>query len=252
MHEQDLAYRTIQPPADLAAFVESCWMLVNHSGEERSIVVLPDGRVDIIFSWSDEEPFHVALLGLELAPSQTKLLPGAVLFAVSLRLLAVEYLLKSSVAHLLNHAVRLPDAFWGMTAEDPAHFDAFCDRLMARIRQEIKAEPDNRRKELFDLLYASNGAVTVQELSGKVFWSARQINRYFNQQFGLSLKTYCSILRFRAAFSQIRQGKLFPSLSFADQAHFIREVKKYAGVTPGALHRNKNDRFIQFSTLPRE
>ena len=102
---------------------------------------------------------------------------------------------------------------------------------------------------MFDFIYSSNGEITVKELSEKVFWSSRQINRYFNQQFGLSLKTYCNILRFRSSFEHIKQGKLFPQQNFADQSHFIKEIKRLAGVLPKELRKNENDRFIQFSTL---
>src|SRR6187551_2773962 len=105
-------------------------------------------------------------------------------------------------------------------------------------------------QKLFDLIYSSNGSLPVKELSDKVFWSSRQINRYFNEQFGISLKAYCNILRFRASFSHIKDGKLFPHENFADQSHFIKEVKKLSGVSPKELKRNQNDRFIQFSTLP--
>jgi AraC-like DNA-binding protein len=91
--------------------------------------------------------------------------------------------------------------------------------------------------------------MTVTELSEKVSWSSRQINRYFNQQFGLSLKAYCGILRFRASFPNIKEGKLFPEQNFSDQSHFIKEVRKLAGVSPKELMKNKNDRFIQFSAL---
>ncbi len=36
------------------------------------------------------------------------------------------------------------------------------------------------------------------------------MNRYFNQEYGISLKTYCNILRFRASFRHIKEGKLYP------------------------------------------
>lgn len=78
------------------------------------------------------------------------------------------------------------------------------------------------------------------------------MNRYFNQTFGLSLKAYCNILRFRASIEHIKQGKLFPELNFSDQAHFIKEVKKLSGVVPKELSKNENDRFIQLSTLTKK
>ncbi|MCH5686581.1 AraC family transcriptional regulator [Niabella sp. W65] len=98
-------------------------------------------------------------------------------------------------------------------------------------------------------MYSTKGDISVKALSEKVYWSSRQINRYFNDRFGLSVKNYCSILRFRASFEHIKEGKLFPQQNFADQSHFIREVKKRSGVSPKELKRNQNGRFIQFSAL---
>ncbi len=226
-------------------------MLVNRAGHAKQVVVLPDGRVDLMFARSANEPFHVLLLGIDSNASQTVLAPGATLFAVSFRLPAVEYVLRTSITPILHSAAVMPDDYWGLGEAALADFDGFCEQAFGLIGDALPATPDNRKLELFALLYASQGAITVQELADKVYWSARQINRYFNQQFGLSLKAYASILRFRASFPQIAAGKLFPEDHFADQAHFIREVKKFAGVTPRALYKNQNGRFIQFSTLPR-
>jgi AraC-like DNA-binding protein len=92
----------------------------------------------------------------------------------------------------------------------------------------------------------------VKELADKVFWSSRQINRYFNEQFGISLKAYCNILRFKNSLHHIKDGQLFPDLDFADQAHFIKEVKRFSGVVPKELFKNRNDRFILLSALPKK
>ena len=91
--------------------------------------------------------------------------------------------------------------------------------------------------------------MTVKELSEKVYWSSRQINRYFNQQFGISLKAYCNILRFGSSFKHISEGKLFPEQNFTDQNHFIKEIKRYAGVTPKELSKNKDGRFINIAAI---
>lgn len=252
MDSNDIVYRVVKPDASLADFVESFWMLAVHADTKRDIVVLPDGRIDLFFAQSATDPFHVALLGLEVNPSQTVLAPKTILFAVSFKLLAVEYLFKSSFSHLLNNGSLLSNGFWGVTATDLHDFDSFCAKVTNIIKPLITEKPDSRKQQLFELIYSSHGSLTVKELSAKVFWSSRQINRYFNQQFGLSLKSYCNILRFRASLEHIKSGKLFPDQNFTDQAHFIREVKKYAGVTPGELFRNKNDRFIQFSATPEQ
>ena len=82
-----------------------------------------------------------------------------------------------------------------------------------------------------------------------MFWSTRQINQYFNHQFGISLKTYCNILRFQASLSHIKEGKLFPQLNYYDQSHFIKEIKKLSGALPKDLFKNKNSRFLQLLAI---
>jgi len=252
MENNDIEYKVVQPDASLGDFVESFWMLAVHADTKRDIIVLPDGRIDLFFSQSATDAFHVALLGLEINPSQTVLAPKTIMFAVSFKLLAVEYLFKTSFSHLLNEGSILPNDFWGITSDDLGDFDSFCTKVTGTLKTLITENPDSRKQQLFELIYSSRGSLPVKELSAKVFWSSRQINRYFNQQFGLSLKVYCNILRFRASLEHIKSGKLFPEENFTDQAHFIREVKKYAGVTPGELFKNKNDRFIQFSATSKE
>lgn len=250
--DKDWEYRFVQPQESLKDFVKGYWLLINHSGSDKEVIILPDGRIDLFFSKSDLEPFHITLSGLETQADQATLAAGSVLFAVSFKLLATEYILHNTVSNILDNARLLPDTYWDFHAGDLNAFDAFCEKAERKILSLLPDTIDSRKQKLFELLDASNGALGIAELSEQVAWSSRQINRYFKQQFGLSLKAYCNILRFRASFDHIKEGKLFPQQNFADQSHFIKEVKKLSGVSPKELKRNKNDRFIQFSTLQSE
>jgi AraC-like DNA-binding protein len=240
-------YKFIEPDKSLADFVESIGMFHNPTDEAKEVVVIPDGRIDLFFTQSLTEPFHVLLMGLETEPEQRSVPPKTLTFSISFKPLAVEYILPAPIAGFLNSAKELPDDFWGFSADDLKDFDAFYKKAHQKIA--APKEIDERKRQLFDLIYSSNGEMTIRELSEKVFWSSRQINRYFNQQFGLSLKAFCKILRFRASLEHIAQGKLFPELNFADQNHFIKEVKKFSGVVPKELFKNKNDRFVLLSVL---
>ncbi|SHK45040.1 helix-turn-helix domain-containing protein [Chryseobacterium polytrichastri] len=245
-----LIYQSSQPDPSLQDVVESFWMLDNPS-ESKNVILLPDGRIDLIFSQSTKEPFHIVLLGICTHPEQIVIAEKTKIFAVSFNLLAAEYILHTSVSELLNEAKSLPLDFWNFSANDLNDFEKFCQKASEKIQQELQSQKmDERKRKLFDLIYAEKGALTVKELSEKVIWSERQINRYFNQQFGISLKSYCGILRFRASFQHIKEGKLFPEQNFTDQSHFIKEIKKLSGFLPKELNQNKNDRFIQFSLLP--
>lgn len=248
----DIEYRVVKPAPALAGFVESFWMLVNHAPAAQQVVIVPDGRIDVFFSRSATDPYHVTLLGLESQPNARTIPPQTTMFAISWKLLAVEYILPVRLAELLHRGCHLPPDYLGIAEQDLSDFDGFCAKTSAQIAQLLPRQIDARKRTLFDLMYASDGALTVEALATAAGWSSRQINRYFRQQFGLSLKAYCNVLRFRASFQHLRNGKLFPEQNFADQAHFIREIKKYAGVVPKELARNHDDRFIQLSALPKE
>lgn len=246
-------FQTKLPPPSLAGYVESFWLLQNRTDQEKEVVILPDGRVDVFFSYSAEEPYHVSLAGLGSLPSSGRIAPQSLIFAVSFKLLAVEYILNKSIAGLTDNVIQISSDYLGIEPDDLNDFDVFCDKLSANLQALIaKQIVDSRKQKLFESVYASQGAMPVHQLADSVGWSSRQINRYFNPWFGLSLKTYCTILRYRASFGDIKEGKLFSEQNFVDQAHFIKDVKKYSGVTPKELAKNKNDRFIQFSTLSKK
>ncbi len=247
--DNDLDFKLIKPDKLLSDFVESFWLLHNQSDTDKEMVILPDGRIDLTFAQSATEPFQVIRSGLETHSQQVILKSKTVMFAVSFKLLATEYIFHSTVSNLLNYAEYLPSNFWDFNTSDLQDFDLFCKKASQKIHSLLPQEIDPRKQKLFDLIYTSNGELTVKELSEQVHWSSRQINRYFNQQFGVSLKEYCNILRFRSSFQHIKQGKLFPQQNFTDQSHFIKQVKKLSGVSPKELKQNQNDRFIQFSII---
>ena len=244
--DNNFHHKFTNPDKPLADFVESIGMFHNPSDEAKEVVVMPDGRIDLFFSQSASEPFHVTLIGLETAPEQRSVPSQTLTFVISFKPLAVEYILHTSIAGLLNSAKYLPTDFWDFHVDDLKDFDAFYKKASQKIIALLPAAIDERKRKLFELIYSSNGEMSVKELSEKVFWSSRQINRYFNQQFGLSLKAYCNILRFQASLSHIKEGKLFPQLDYYDQSHFIKEIKKFSGVSPKELFKNQNDRFLQF------
>ncbi len=248
--DNGLKYRHIKPDKSVTDFVESFWLLQNQSDDEKAVVVLPDGRIDLFFTQSDTESFHIALLGIDTQAEQATITPNWHTFAISFKPIAIEYLFQNTLPNLIGNGQSLPPDFWDFSWGDLNDFNLFCEKAMQKIKSLLPKNIDERKRKLFEYIYSSNGEMTVQELSAKVFWSSRQINRYFTQQYGLSLKAYCNILRFRASLEHIKEGKLFPQQNFADQSHFIKEVKKYSGVSPKNLKQNKNDRFIQFSLLP--
>lgn len=249
MHK-NLHYKAIMPSKNLSDFVDCFWSLQNTSENNIETIGLPDGRVDLSLIHSLEKPFQIRLLGLGTQQYEKGIIPAKSLtFTISFKLLAVEYIFKDTIAPLLNEAAILPLDFWNFNTEDLDNFESFCTKAVLKIESLLIKEVEIRKQKLFHFIYDFNGSMTVQELAEKSGWSSRQINRYFQQWFGLSLKSYCNILRFRTSLEHIAKGKLFPEENFSDQTHFIKEMKKISGAVPKELFQNKNDRFILLSAL---
>ena len=247
--QHNISYRSVKPCRELNDFVDSFWMLCNHSNLHEELIVFPNGLIDLAFYKSLSQPLNVVLLGVETHFKQSSLLPDMSIFAISFKPLAIEYLFQNNVGSLLNTSKELPSNFWSFNSEDLNDFEDFCQRANQKILPHIPTIIDSRKKKLFELIFTKKGILNINELPLEVFWSNRQINRYFKEQFGLTLKAYCTIIRFAASLRHIKDGKLSPKLSFSDQSHFIKEIKKFAGVSPKELYKNENDRFIQITVL---
>ena len=244
-----LTIKSILPDNSISHFVHSFWMLENKTGKDIPSTVLPNGMVDMTLMKMNSENWEILVRGIDTMPSQVTIIADTKMFAIGFRLLAVEYLFGNSIKDVLNKGKNISNDFWQFEEGDMNSLENFCNKATQKIKTISTESIDSRKKKLFELIYSSHGSMTVKELSEKVYWSSRQINRYFNQQFGISLKTYCNILRFGASFKSISEGKLFPEQNFTDQNHFIKEIKKYAGVTPKELSKNKDDHFINITAI---
>ncbi len=244
-----MTYSEKKAPAHLSNFLQCFWTSETFD-EIIENTILPDGYFDLILQIENEKIKSIKLTGLWTEPIDIKTEKNTKRLAIRFKPLAAEYLFDLDFKNLLNTVIVLPNAFWNLDQLAYYSFETFCKYVLNQIEQSfvsIKAI-DKRKIKLFDLIFTKK-AWTVQALSEQVFWSSRQINRYFNTQYGLSLKMYLNILRCHAAYESIAKNNLAAPAHYFDQAHYIKEVKKLTGTTPKALSQNKNDRFLQLSTI---
>lgn len=243
-------YREIPVCGLLSHFIKSFWEFEN-TESDSTFDILPDGVFDLILEPGKGQMRKVILTGVWTEQMTVAIPRKSRLIGIRFKLIASEYILQRPVSPYLNSQTQLPIDFIEVNqlpTNDLGSFaTAFYDRILPLIVNPEKT--DTRKLELFRRLYGSHGEVSVGQLAQEIHWSARQINRYFTKQFGLSAKTFADILKCHSSFPQIAKGDLYPERKYFDQAHFIRHVKRYTGVSPKVLYHNKNDRFIQFSTL---
>jgi len=248
--EIEYQYRT--PRAQIALYVDRFWCLKHTGSIAKEVILLPDGKIDILFSKSATASFHAVLIGLATLPDKKTLEPGLITFGISFHPIAMEYILQKPVAALINGAAELKGDFWGASASWLTNFDLFCEKVSAIILSLVPEVPDERKLRMQRCLLESSGNTTIRSIEKNCFITARALNRYWMHYLGIPLKTYLLVLRFRSAFPHIKKGNLYPEADYADQSHFIREVKRLSGHLPKELLKNKNDRFVQFSVLDPE
>lgn len=239
-------YNEIIADEDISSCVIKFWKYDNTQGEDKQILILPDGNFELIIKiWNNGcliEVFGLTTKQLSLVSPEKTLVLG-----ITFKPIASEYILKQYLSDILNSKRILDNNFWGINSVPFGDFENWVNQISEKIRNELKTckNLDLRKFKTFDLLNKTKGTIPIQTLSEEVFWSSRQLNRYFKNRFGLSLKLYSNVLRSHAMFKQIIEGDLSPNDSFYDQSHFIKEIKKHSGFSPTKL--KKNDRFIQFN-----
>jgi len=244
-----MKYIEIEPNGFLNNFVK-CFWYYETTDTETEHTILPDGYFDLIAEFENETLTTVKLTGIWTKPKDIQILKNTKFFAIRFKLLAIEYIFQKEIKSILDSIVNLPFSFWSIYKYKSDEFEKFVSEITSNLDTSIKhlKQIDSRKLKLFDFVYGQK-TKTVAKISSKVFWSSRQINRYFQSQFGITLKEFLNIVRCNATYEEISNGNLNPNSDYFDQAHFIKEIKKYTGATPKELSQNKNDRFLQLSKM---
>lgn len=244
-----MKYQEIKTNENLTNYIKCFWTSETFT-KSTNYTILPDGYFDLLVEIKNEKISSIKLTGIWTIPIYVKTENNTKLFAVRFKPLAAELLENINLKSILNTSINLGDDFIGIGCLPLENFNDFCKHIEIHLisRIENTKKINNLKILLFNEIFKKE-IFNVQELSEKIFWSSRQINRYFNLTFGLSLKEYLNIIRCSKAFKDISNNKLAPSSKYFDQSHFIKEIKKFTAVTPTKLNKNENDRFLQLLTL---
>ncbi|MCD0466059.1 DUF6597 domain-containing transcriptional factor [Flavobacterium sp. ENC] len=246
-----MIYKEFQPDKLLTDFVKNYWWFDNSAAQQLDFTILPDGCFDLIVSFDNYKQEEISLTGLWTKQVEVSIEPNRQLFGIRFKLLAVDYILQQKISPFCNSEQILEHDFWQIDQLSFTNLESTTenlDKIMLKIVSKQKSI-DNKKQNLFNLLYQTHGQKTVEWYSQQVFWNARQINRYFKDRFDVPLKSYCKILKCFDAFKHIKKGQLYPEKNYFDQSHFIKDLKKYTGNKPTELFENKNDRFLQLTTM---
>src|SRR5262245_5750072 len=167
---------------------------------------------------------------------------------INLTILGARLFLGQPLHALANHIVTLEDVFGRAGRRLVAElYDApSWDARFAILDREIGARIDAARAPSPAVLWTwrrlvdTRGRIGIGTVVGEVGWSQKHLIAQFREQIGMAPKTLARVLRFARAVDRIKRGDkrlidLADGCGYYDQAHFSRDVREFAGITPREL-----------------
>ncbi len=219
--------------------------------------LLPDGNTGMVFYYNDSA---AAWANSPLAVTQRSFYYGPVkqfrdislngklhMLVVVLQPAGI-YALTGIAAHeFSDHITGLADV-WGsesqLLEEQVYHAPNTTERIrlieMFLIRRLQKVVPLHKQvAATVQLLQQSHGMLPVHELAKQACIGERQLERLFHRHIGLSPKQFAAIVKLQRTLKLLQHKSRSEQLTgitydagYYDQAHFIREFKKQAGMLP--------------------
>ncbi|HBF8338975.1 AraC family transcriptional regulator [Clostridioides difficile] len=130
------------------------------------------------------------------------------------------------------------------------------DKLILKLEEllisNIKIEYSYEFILAIQLIIQNSGNISSQEISKKVFYSSRHLNRLFNQYLGLSMKSLSRLVRINKSIKLLNNNKtslmyICNELGFYDIPHFIKDFKIVCGITPQKYRANMSDFYSEIA-----
>ncbi|HDN2515877.1 AraC family transcriptional regulator [Clostridioides difficile] len=125
-------------------------------------------------------------------------------------------------------------------------------KLEELLISNIKIEYSYEFILAIQLIIQNSGNISSQEISKKVFYSSRHLNRLFNQYLGLSMKSFSRLVRINKSIKLLNNNKtslmyICNELGFYDIPHFIKDFKIVCGITPQKYRANMSDFYSEIA-----
>jgi AraC-like DNA-binding protein len=113
------------------------------------------------------------------------------------------------------------------------------DALKAGVATRNRVD-DERLSCAVRVIERSGGLMNIDRVARRVGWGARQLQRRFRDEVGISPKYFARIQRFQGVLHAMNNPKLnWVSVAnrygYFDQAHLIRDFRQFSGKPPTAL-----------------
>ncbi len=156
-----------------------------------------------------------------------------------------QYLLKNQcigLSELLGNSVNDLSAKLEENAKNPLAVITILQQWLLIQHYRNEKTDISRISFVCNQILQSDGQATIYDLNALCGISKSSMEQYFNEQIGLTPKMYSKIVRFNQINKYLKNEAnaswidIVNRFGYADQSHFIREFKYFAGYTPSQMH----------------
>jgi AraC-like DNA-binding protein len=265
-------YQQLPPPAYLQDYIRYYWVLESDcsDAQSKSFKTMADGCPGLIFQQPDKGILY----------QNNKALPGIFLYGQATTHAEIRINGKFSTIGIYFYPNALKSIF-GLNAEELTDTCTDLDLLAAQHGFYLSEQLSNAATAMDQVNIISNyllfqirknnhctdtsiqyalshiiqtkGTVSLKDLQKQLQLSERSFERRFKQYVGITPKLFSRISRFQASLGQLRNNE-YDKLSdiafgndYADQSHFIRSFKEFAGCSPFQYQKNAVEVMENFS-----
>lgn len=246
-----ITYREFEPDLRLKDYIKSYWYFSIRTNSQKPFDILPDGYFDLLIVMKENRIVASKLTGIWSKKISISYSENTDVFGIRFKPFSIGSLFKFNLKESLNESQNvtlddfdlndqiLLDSLNGF----PGFLVNYLDNQFLKIIPHNKT--DLRLKKCFEIIESSAGNITVDKVSSLIGLSSRQLHRLVTNMIGIGIKEYSKIVRFKKSLRDIKNNKT-DYFYYYDQSHYIREIKKFTGITPEKLDLKNNDRFIQY------
>lgn len=249
------------PPQNhpLREIVATVWQ-VQHDSEHSVETILPKNRLDILFNLEEPQrvrsgeyachlkPNHIYLSGMQTRACHVQPSGRTTLFGVSLDLVGALTLFPLPLAEIADQTVEATTLFhgqrflWERIAE-AQEFSARCHLVIDWLCHLYRPNPYlGLLQRACDLMRKEPTGNSVDVLTHELGVSSRHLRRIMLRQLGIGPAHYIRQSRFVDALHLMSTAHSLTEIAhaahYADQAHFSRDFKEIAGMTPMAYRQS--------------
>ncbi|MDR2913770.1 MAG: helix-turn-helix domain-containing protein [Tannerella sp.] len=249
-------YKEYPPDIRLLHLIETYWVsdgVVSTANTQR---ILPDGCVDILFNFSNNDgtgrlfPYIPHIVGTTTSHLDITYYSGVIM------MLGIRFRPNGITAFTRMPIFELTDKTVEIALAETLFEKSFYDRLpeLPTMRERltylnnylISRLPDyfpleKRIDFAIDYIRSENGLLSVKQMAEKVCLCERQFERIFKSAIGVSPKTFSRIIRFKRTVDFLRtypKESLYNAAidcGYFDHSHLIKDFKEFGGTLPGEL-----------------